>query len=219
MSDGLTRTPSHKTEDARPARRHAGSPWRRPARVVVPVQVLTVLALFAASGALCGWVWYRIWDVPSGVVAGGQWYTSEAGLRDDFAGTGWYVAIALGAGLVLGALSAWLLDRSEVATTLAVIAGSMLAGWVMLRVGYHLSPPDPVDLARTAEDGTRLEGALRVPSWPPRGAFPFGALLGLAGVYAVLMSRTPTEIRTTPTVTDHAPRVGRVRRFGRGTRG
>ena len=63
---------------------------------------------------------------------------------------------------------------------MAVVAGSVLAAYLMLRVGQHLSPPDPHELAKTAKDGTELEGALRVDAWPPRGAFTFGALVGLA---------------------------------------
>jgi hypothetical protein len=193
MSDGLTATPTHEAIDPRPEPSRRRSAW-----VVVPVQALVVLGVFAGAGALAGRLWYRLWDAPHGVVSGGQWYTDEAGLRDDFDGTGWYVAIAVVAGLVLGLLCAWLLHRSELVTLLAVAAGSVLAAWIMLRVGYHLSPPDPERLAKTAEDGTKLKGALRLHSWVPKGAFPFGALLGLAVVYAISASRTPAEVRTEP---------------------
>ena len=95
-------------------------------------------------------------------MSGGQWYTGEAGLRDDFQGVAWYVAIALVAGLVLGMLTAWLFDRSELVTLVAVLVGSALAAYLMLRVGTHLSPPDPHELAKTAQDGDKLKGALRV---------------------------------------------------------
>ena len=160
----------------------------------------------AVVGALGGWLWYRLWDVPHGVVSGHQWYTSEAGLRDDFAGTGLYVAISVLAGLLLGGLAAWFLDRSELVTLVAVIGGSVLAAYVMLRVGYHLSPADPHELARSAADGTRLDGALRVDSWPPKGAFTFGAVLGLAVVYASTLGQTPPEVRGDPG--DGSPREG-----------
>jgi hypothetical protein len=75
------------------------------------------------------------------------------------------------------------------------VVGSTLAGYLMLVVGHHLSPPDPQDVARTAADGTRVDGALRVTAWPPRAAFPFGALVGLAVVYASSGGRAPTEVR------------------------
>ena len=158
-------------------------------------------------------------------MAGGQWYTGEAGLRDDFQGVAWYVTIALAAGLLLGMLTAWLFDRSELVTLVAVIVGSALAAYIMLRVGTHLSPPDPHELAKTAQDGDKLKGALRVRSWAPKGTFTFGALVGLALVYAVSIGRAPTEVarlatdgpadavrRTaTPALTDI--------RLGTGTRG
>jgi hypothetical protein len=160
---------------------------------VVPLQALAILVVFTAAGAGAGRLWYHLWDVPKGVASGGQWFTGEAGLRAEFAGVAWYVSISVLAGLVLGALAAWLLHRSELVTLAAVIIGSVLAAYLMLRVGTHLSPPDPHALAKTAADGTELEGALRVRGWPPRGAFTFGALVGLAVVYAVSVTRTPTD--------------------------
>jgi hypothetical protein len=204
MPDGLTAPPPPSTHETPASRRQrgSGSPWR-----VAAVQALVVVVLFGAAGAACGWLWHRLWDAPSGVVADHQWYTSEAGLRDDFQGVAWYVAIALAAGLVLGVLCAWLLDRSEVVTLVAVVAGSVLAAYVMLEVGTHLSPGDPHELARTAADGTKLKGSLQVDSWPPRGAFPFGALLGLAFVFFVSVDRSPSE-PWTPALPDNRVEPG-----------
>src|SRR4051794_26715435 len=189
MSDGLTSPTVHPELLDPPPPRGSRSPW-----LVVPAQALLIVVVFAAAGVAAGRLWYHLWDQPTGVVSGGQWYTDEAGLRDDFQGVGWYVAIALVAGLVLGMLAAWFCDRAELVTMAAVVAGSVLAAYVMLQVGTHLSPGDPHELARTAHDGDKLKGALRVPSWPPKGAFPFGALLGLALVYGVSIGRTPTEV-------------------------
>jgi hypothetical protein len=184
MSDGLTAARSHEV---------AGSPAphsRRSAGAVVCIQAATVLVGYAVAGLLCGWLWHHVWDQPDGVVSGGQWFTSEAGLRADFAAVAWYVSIGVVAGLVLGALSAWLLARSELVTLAAVLAGSVLAGYLMLRLGQHLSPADPHELAKTAADGSHLKGALRVDSWPPRAAFPFGSLFGLSVVFTATVART-----------------------------
>jgi len=192
MSDGLIATAPHEPVAAAPdhtVRRF----W-----VATVLQGLAVLAVFAGAGALCGLVWFRLWDVPHGVVSGHEWFTSETGLRAQFSGTGWYVVIALVTGLLLGALAAWLCDRSELVTLVAVAGGSVLAAYLMVRVGYHQSAPDPHLLALTAKDGTKLDGALRVDSWPPRAAYPVGALIGLAVVYAGTLGRTPTEVRTAP---------------------
>ncbi len=66
-------------------------------------------------------------------------------------------------------------------------------------------------LAKTAEDGTRLRGDLRVDAWPPRGAFPFGALVGLAVVYAGSMGRSPEPVTpaTRPSRRTRRPRAHR----------
>ena len=65
------------------------------------------------------------------------------------------------AGLVLGALAAWLLDRSELVTLVAVVVGSVLAAYLMLRVGLPPQPAGPRTCSpRTAADGTKLDGAL-----------------------------------------------------------
>ena len=113
-------------------------------------------------------------------------------------------------------LTAWLFDRSELVTLVAVIVGSALAAYLMLRVGTHLSPADPHELAKTAQDGDKLKGALRVRSWAPKGAFTFGALVGLALVYAVSIGNAPDrgprhDAAATPGLTDS--------RLGAGTRG
>jgi hypothetical protein len=198
MSDGLTATPTHQLRE--PPSLRPG----RPAWVVASRQALVIVVVFGGAGLLCGWLWFHLWDVPDGVASGGQWFTSEAGLRAEFSGVAWYVSIAALSGLVLGALSAWLLARSELVTLVAVLAGSVLAAYLMLRLGQHLSPPDPHELAKTAADGTRLRGALRVDSWPPRAAFPFGALVGLTVVFTVSTSRVPTQ----PDGPDSAPSGG-----------
>jgi len=189
MSDGVTATPTHDHYADTKGRE------RRSAWVVAPVQAAVIVAAFAGVGALAGWLWFHLWDVPEGVVSGGQWFTNEAGLRDDFSGVALYVMIAAPAGLVLGLLAAWLLDRSELVTLVAVVAGSVLAAYLMLRIGQHLSPPDPHVVAPTAADGTRLDGNLQVDAWPPKGAFTFGALVGLAIVYAASVTWTPAEVR------------------------
>ena len=90
MSDGLTAPAARSELVQAPPGRPPRSPW-----LVVPAQALGIVAGFAVAGYGAGRLWYHLWDQPSGVVSGGQWYTDEAGLRDDFQGVGWYVAIAL----------------------------------------------------------------------------------------------------------------------------
>lgn len=160
------------------------SPWAPVAR-----QLVLVLVVFAAAGAAGGWLWFRLWDPPQGVVFEGEWYLDEDGLRGVFSGTGWFVLVAAAAGLVLGALCAYVFDRSELATLTAVLLGSALATLVMWRVGLELSPADPRALAETAADGDRLPGRIDVSGLSPFLMLPATALAGLALTYALVPRR------------------------------
>ena len=164
--------------------RLTATPWGPILRTVVVSVVLLVLA-----GAVAGVVWVWLWTPPSGVVVDHRWVQDETGLRGDFSATGSYVAIAAVTGLLMAVLLAVLFDRTEIATLIAVLAGSVLAGWVMYRVGLALSPADPRTLADSVKNGTRLPGRLAVDGGSPFRAFPGGAMLGLVIVYFGLSRR------------------------------
>ncbi len=167
----------------------------RPSRRASVVQGGVILALFMVTGLVGGWVWWKLWSpAPAGAVFEKQWYPAATdGLMAEFAGTGWYVVVAIAGGLLLGLVSGMLLDRDEVVTLIAVVVGSAIAAWLMLKVGLHLSPPDPQPIAETAKNGTELPGVLELSgavNLPGRAfdeevrspmlAFPIGALAGLA---------------------------------------
>ncbi len=173
MPDQLTVTPPVS----------AGTAGWRSAVLPLVVRFVVVLACFALVGALAGVLWEWLWTPPVGVVLHHKWALDERGLRGDFSGTASYVLIATAAGFLLGALAAFVLDRAEIVTLVAVVAGSVLAGWLMYRVGLALGPPDPRPLARTAEDLTALPGRLRVVGGSRYYAFPLGAMGGLVIVF------------------------------------
>src|SRR6187549_1905676 len=102
---------------------------------------LLLLALFAAAGVAGGYAWRYLWTPPAGVARDGRWIPTpvEEGLQNDFSGVGWYVVVALTVGLLLGALTAFVLDRSELVGVLVAAVGSVLAGYLILTVGQHLS--------------------------------------------------------------------------------
>jgi hypothetical protein len=151
--------------------------------------VVAVVALFAAGGMLAGLVWEWLWTPPSGVVVDGEWLLDTEALRADFSGTALYVLVATVTGLLLGTLAAMLFDRHELATLVAVVAGSALAAWLMWQVGHRLGPPDPELVARSAEDGARVPGRLEVVGRSPFAALPSGALLGVVVVFIGLTRR------------------------------
>jgi len=161
------------------------------------LEVLAVLALFAALGAGCGWLWYQVWDPPMGKAYDGVWFVDgEADLRRVFDGTAWYVACAAGGGLVGGALAALFGRRSPLVTLAAVVVGSALAAWLMLRVGLQLSPADPETLAKTAADGTELPGRLTLDGGrSPYLAWPLGSLIALMVLNFLLSSRAEIQAR------------------------
>ncbi len=158
---------------------------------VVPaiVQAGIVVAVFAAVGVLAGVVWEWLWTPPVGVVVDHEWLLDLAGLRAEFTATGVYVIVASVAGLLVGALCGLFLDRAELVTLVAVLAGAALAGWVMVQVGQVLGPPDPRVLAETARNGTRLPSDLTIVGKSPYIAFPVGATLGLAVVLLGMTKR------------------------------
>ena len=151
---------------------------------------VVVLAAYALVGLGAGWVWHELWQSSEGVVIQKEWYPDGNGLRQEFSGTGLYVLVAAGAGLVLGAVFAILGGVRPVHTVVLCFAGALLAAWLMLRLGEWLGPPDPHALAKSADDGTRLPSALRVSGLPPLFSFAVGSLVALAVVYTLFPSKT-----------------------------
>lgn len=155
-------------------------------------QLLVVLAVTVGAGAVAGLVWEWLWTPPVGVVQHHRWVLDEAALRGDFSGTGTYIAVAAVVGVLVGALVALVFDRAELLTLVALVVGSVVAGWLMYRVGLAVGPPDPRELARTAEQGAHLPGQLKVHGRSPFVAFPSGALVGMVVVFLGLSRRRPT---------------------------
>jgi hypothetical protein len=184
MSDQLTADPSPDERTAPPA-------WRVPV-----LQAAVVVAVFAVAGLVCGLLWEAWWTPAQGGVVKHVWYplSFDRAEPTEFAGTGWYVAISIVAGAVLGALAAWRLDRAELVTLAAVVVGGLVAALVMRTVGLHRGPADPQRIAKTAADGTRLPSQLRLASWWLIAAFPGAAMSGLSIVFLLVSKRRPSEI-------------------------
>lgn len=169
-------------------------------RIGAGVQALGFLMAFAASGALAGAIWERLWDAPAGVAFDGRWFLEPAGPDYAFSGTGWYVVVALVAGAVTAFALAWWWPRHELVGFLAIVIGSMVAGWVMVEVGHALGPPDPRLLAAGEADLTAIPSDLTLAGadGPPRLlrfdssamlAFPIGAMIASICVYLVASGR------------------------------
>lgn len=169
-------------------------------RLQAVAQAVGFVAAFALSGALAGVVWERLWDAPTGVAFENQWFLEPAGPDYAFSGTGWYVLVALVAGAVTAFALGWCWPRHELVGVVAFLVGSMLAGWVMFKVGHALGPQDPQLLAAGKPDLTEIPSDLTLAGVDsePRlfrldssalAAYPIGAMLASIYVYLVASGR------------------------------
>jgi len=180
MPDQLT--PEHRSGVSRTTR----ASWLLPALG----RLLLVVTVFAVAGVLAGVLWEWIWTPTDGVVIDHELLLDGDGLRSDFSGTALYVMVAAFTGLLVSVVVCVLSDRYELVTLLGIALGSVLAAWLMLRVGHALGPPDPAPLARAAEDYTRIPDELHVAGTSPYTAFPGGAMVGLIVVFIGLSRRS-----------------------------
>lgn len=174
-------------------------------RVGAAVQAVGFVVAFAACGALAGVVWELLWDAPDGLVYQGKWYLEPAGPDYAFSGTGWYVVVALVAGALTSLVLGLLWPRHEITSLVAMAVGSMLAGWVMYKVGHALGPQDPQLLAAGQEDLSTLPSDLRVVGAgdEPRllrfdssafAAFPVGAMTAAVLLFLVVPGRRSARV-------------------------
>jgi hypothetical protein len=152
--------------------------------------VVEAMVVYALVGLAAGWLWHELWTPATGVVVQHEWYPDGDALRKDFSGTGLYVLVAAGAGLVLGTASAILGGRRPLLTVAAAVAGSVLAAYLMTTLGEGLGPADPHGLAKTLDDGESLPSALVVTGFSPTLAFSIGTLVALAFVYTIFPGKT-----------------------------
>ena len=152
--------------------------------------VVGMLVAYALVGVAAGWLWHELWTPAEGVVVQHEWYPSGDALRDDFSGTGLYVLVAAGAGLVLGIACSVVGGRRPLLTVGAAVAGSALAARLMATVGERLGPTDPHELAKSLDDGKQLPSALSLTGFSPTLAFTIGTLVALAVVFTIFPGKT-----------------------------
>ena len=178
------------------------APTHATRRVVVRQGVL-IVAVFAVVGVLCGLLWEALWTPAQGGVVKHVWYPMSWYAWQDtfFAATAWYIMVGAVAGLVLGALAAWRLDRAELVTLAAVVIGGLVAALLMRVVGVHRGPGDPQAAAKTAPDGATLPSEFSAPSWWLLAVFPGSALASLGILFMTVARRgasssEKTEVQT-----------------------
>ncbi|MGI8523131.1 MAG: hypothetical protein ACR2K3_07450 [Nocardioides sp.] len=159
----------------------------RPARgplLPAVLQLVVVVACFAAAGVVAGVLWELAWTPPEQIIDRHQiFYVDYASLLRVFSGTGLYVAIAVAVSALISVAVCLVVRRHELVTLGAVLVGSTLAAWLMRLVGVALGPDNPKTVEATARNGTRAAAYLVVDGRSPYLMWPVAALLVLAVVF------------------------------------
>lgn len=155
-------------------------------------QPLVILVVFVVSGLVCGWLWHQLWaPAPTGMGFQGQVYFPDDQV---FRATGLYFLTAIVAGVVLGTVLTYLLDRDEVATLVAVVCGALLAGVLMALVGGALGPESAQEAAEQFRDRPgEITGDLAVEPLAMWTCFPGGAVVGALFVLVMFGRRAHRE--------------------------
>lgn len=150
--------------------------------------VAVVLVTFAVAGALGALVWHWWWTpAPTGFVIKEKPYFIDPDVA--FRSTGTFVVVSAAIGFLLGLVLSYLLDRDEVLTLVALVAGGALAAAVMAMVGHLLGPESAAAVARGAADGDSVTADLRVQPGAAYLVFPVGALVGALVVLLTFPNR------------------------------
>lgn len=149
--------------------------------------MVAVLLGQVVLGLAAGWLWESLWTPPTGFAAQGGFYLDGDGLRDSVSGTGIFVMVGAGAGLLAGTI-AGLLRGDPRALLAALLLGAVLGVSAMSLVGSRLGPPDPDRLVGDAATGERLPANLEVVGSSPYLIWPMAALLAFLA-FVLFISR------------------------------
>jgi hypothetical protein len=141
-----------------------------------------VLAWFLVLAVVGALVWWQLTPLAEYTRTADNAQMSEEELGRQVAADGWYVVIAAVGGLLSGiGLLSWR-RRDPVAMVVLVVLGSLIGGWVMLRVGLWLGPPDPKTVLANAAVGTRVPLQLEPKAGGVLYVWPIMTLVGAIGV-------------------------------------
>lgn len=145
-----------------------------------------IVPAMAIVGAAAGGVWSLLVTPPAQVRFEDGIGQDEVALSQVFPVDGWFVVCALVAAILAALLLGGLRKRDPLATLLLVVAGSVLAAYVMREVGPLLGPDDPAALLESAPVGTRADAPWELSSDVALLAWPVAALTGML---IILLSR------------------------------
>lgn len=169
---GLTPEPSAPTP------RVLGERLRHP----VVADAALVIGWFVVLGVIAAVVWWQLTPLAEYTRTATNAEMDEQQLGVQVATDGWYLTIAAVGGLLSGIALLSLRRRDPVAMVLFVTLGSLLAGWLMIRVGLWLGPADPKHVLPHAAVGDKVPLQLKPLAHGVVYAWPITALLGAVGV-------------------------------------
>jgi hypothetical protein len=141
-----------------------------------------VLAWFLVLAVVAAVVWWQVTPLAEYTRTADNAQMDEQELGRQVAADGWYVVIAAVGGLLSGVMLLSLRRRDPVATVVLVVLGSLLCGWVMLRLGLWLGPADPKSVLPHAAVGSKVPLQLEPKATGVVYAWPIMALVGAIGV-------------------------------------
>lgn len=147
-----------------------------------------VIGVLLVLGLLCGLLWSQV--VTSAeftkVADGGAMEGDQLGNKFD--ADGWYVVIAVPAGLLAGLVLTARRSRDALVTSGLLVVGSVLAAAAMALTGYLMGPGDPRAALAVAKVGATVPERLDVDAFAVYLGWPVGVL---AGALFVLLGRVP----------------------------
>jgi hypothetical protein len=132
------------------------------ALVAGAVDALIVAVWFGVAGVAGAWVWSRVVTLPKVQKSGNAATLSPVELVKQVGIDGWFLVIALVAGLLSGViLLAWR-RRDPLLMVVLVVLGGGLASWLMVHVGLSLGPEKEITALRGLPDGGEVSMQLKL---------------------------------------------------------
>lgn len=144
--------------------------------------VLLVLGWFAGAGLIGALVWWQVTPLAEFTKGETGAEMGEGQLGRQVSADGWYFVIAAVGGLLSGIALLSLRRRDPLVMVVLVALGGLAAGWLMLRIGLWLGPPDPEAVLSQVEVGDTVPVQLEPRARGVQFVWPIAALLGAIAV-------------------------------------
>lgn len=141
-----------------------------------------VVGWFVVLGVVAAVVWWLLTPLAEYTRTATNAEMDEQQLGVQVSTDGWYLTIAAVGGFLSGVALLLLRRRDPVAMVLFLTLGSLLGGWLMIRLGLWLGPAAPKDVLPHAPVGGKVPLQLKPHADGVLYAWPISALLGAVGV-------------------------------------